>query len=76
VRIEVHIDRLVVDGGLGLDGRHATALREAVAAELARALAGWAPQTVRTLGARAPLSWPVTPAAAARAVADTLLRGS
>jgi hypothetical protein len=79
MRIEVHIDRLVVDGGLGLERRHADALRATVVAELTSALATrpvWAPETVHTLEASAPLSCPVTPAAAGRAVAHSLLRGS
>jgi hypothetical protein len=73
VRIEVHIDRLVVDGGLGLEGRHAAALREAVAAELARELASrswWTPLTVRTLRAGTlGMPSPMAPAAAGRAIA-------
>lgn len=77
VRIEVRIERLVVDGGLGLDGRHARALHAAVVAELTRALAGsrpgWTPRAARALTV-GPLELPapVAPASAGHTIAEGL----
>jgi hypothetical protein len=76
VRIEVHIDRLLVDGVPGLDGRHARALQAAVVAELTRVLAtrsGWTPRAARTLTA-GPLALPepVVPATAGHVIAEGL----
>jgi hypothetical protein len=79
VRITVHIERLVVDRELGLDGHQAAALRDAVAAELTRALGArpeWVPQAARTLSA-GPLRLPspAAPGSAGRAIADALCTG-
>ncbi len=76
MRIEVHIERLVVDSGLGLDARHAAELRAAVVAELTRALAvrsEWAPLMARTVSA-GPLRLPspVAPGPAGQAIAEGL----
>ena len=71
----MRIERLVVDGGLGLEGHHARALQAAVVAELTRALVthpGWMPRAARTLTA-GPLALPSTATGSAgRATAQAL----
>jgi hypothetical protein len=78
MNVELHIDRLVLEG-VGLDRRHAGALRAAVVAELTRVLgepADWTSQAVRTLPA-GPLRLrsPIAPTTAGRAIANALHTG-
>ena len=81
MRIEVHIDRLVLTG-LGLDARHAGRVREAVEAELRRLLASspagvWSVATSTDRLVTGPVSpgRPVDPDALGRQVARALHAG-
>jgi hypothetical protein len=78
MRIELTIDRLVLDG-VGLDARHTAALREALVMELTSALAGqrsWRPRRAASVPA-APLRLvaPVRPAAVGQAIARSVHAG-
>jgi hypothetical protein len=86
MRVEVHIERLVVDGGLHgeLTFSQRIAFREALCGELTRALAGvagsgatgaagWARRAARSVVVPlAPSEGPPGPAAAGRAVARSV----
>jgi hypothetical protein len=91
MRIELHIERLVLDG-VGVSGRDADAVRRAVASELSRLFAGTAAGAAAASAARtgaeprsrwvrhvlappARLGSPADPAGLGRGIADSLHRG-